>query len=370
MVLFIQYILIALSFCPTSINFNACVLKFSMSIHTIISTWFPSTSRSSTTIDARAQLNQHLRIYRFLGTTLFTEYAEWVFLLSRFGLNPEIVGFYIVTLHLLSTRIKDCLYTVYAMSNMYALLYLFSAKALLPLPAILVKMTAPVSFILSNMSSAFPTRFSPTNTVKYLTSWTTNALEVLFLRKNKVFNKGRYSRNRQFYRTGVYWCLYINIIAMVGLYFWFYRFVMNFGYLWWLLYLSLSSFVVAKAFNYRLLLPTTLTKSIASDLEFFSLLVFTSCSSLIKLVITWTTGCHRTATFSFTEVPHLLQPSFAWIYVYYVKTAILQYSSVLSILKYSNVNYYIHSITLNYNRVFLASKKIDLFTAYVKMLVR
>lgn len=145
---------------------------------------------------------------------------------------------------------------------------------------------------------------------------------------------------------------------------------MNFGYLWWLLYLSLSSFVVAKAFNYRLLLPTTLIKSIASDLEFFSLLILTPCSSLIKLFIAWAAGCRRISSFSFTEVPHLLQSSFVWMYVYYVKTAILPYSSVLSVLKYSNVNYYIHSITLNYNRVFLASKKIDLFTAYVKMLVR
>jgi hypothetical protein len=29
-------------------------------------------------------------------------------------------------------------------------------------------------------------------------------INVNFLRKNKVFNKGRYSRNRQNYRTGVY----------------------------------------------------------------------------------------------------------------------------------------------------------------------
>jgi hypothetical protein len=27
-----------------------------------------------------------------------------------------------------------------------------------------------------------------------------------FLRKSKLFNKGRYSRNRQTYRTGAYWC--------------------------------------------------------------------------------------------------------------------------------------------------------------------
>jgi hypothetical protein len=29
-------------------------------------------------------------------------------------------------------------------------------------------------------------------------------LNINFLRKNKIFNKGRYSRNRQNYRTGVY----------------------------------------------------------------------------------------------------------------------------------------------------------------------
>lgn len=31
-----------------------------------------------------------------------------------------------------------------------------------------------------------------------------NNFHLFFIRKNKVFNKGRYSRNRQFYRTGVY----------------------------------------------------------------------------------------------------------------------------------------------------------------------
>lgn len=29
-------------------------------------------------------------------------------------------------------------------------------------------------------------------------------LHVFYLRKNSIFNKGRYSRNRQLYRTGVY----------------------------------------------------------------------------------------------------------------------------------------------------------------------
>jgi hypothetical protein len=51
---------------------------------------------------------------------------------------------------------------------------------------------------------------------------------ILFIRKQKCFNKGRYSRNRQLYRTGVYWCLYINIIALVGLNYLFYKFTINF----------------------------------------------------------------------------------------------------------------------------------------------
>jgi hypothetical protein len=35
----------------------------------------------------------------------------------------------------------------------------------------------------------------------YLTSKNYN---INFIRKNKIFNKGRYSRNRQLYRSGVY----------------------------------------------------------------------------------------------------------------------------------------------------------------------
>jgi hypothetical protein len=56
------------------------------------------------------------------------------------------------------------------------------------------------------------------------------ACTIMAIRKFKVFNKGRYSRTRQLYRTGVYWCLLLNIILVVGLYFWFYRFMFNFGY--------------------------------------------------------------------------------------------------------------------------------------------
>ena len=62
-------------------------------------------------------------------------------------------------------------------------------------------------------------KYSPSNFIKYIKQSNLNMYTILFLRKNKVFNKGRYSRNRQYYRTGVYWCLYVNIIAVVGIYF-------------------------------------------------------------------------------------------------------------------------------------------------------
>jgi sterol desaturase/sphingolipid hydroxylase (fatty acid hydroxylase superfamily) len=56
---------------------------------------------------------------------------------------------------------------------------------------------------------------------------------IYFIRKQKSFNKGRYSRNRQIYRTGTYWCFYVNIVAVLGLNFLFYKFTINFLQYWW-----------------------------------------------------------------------------------------------------------------------------------------
>jgi hypothetical protein len=95
----------------------------------------------------------------------------------------------------------------------------------------------------------FIIKFKPSNFLFFLSSKPLNNLNINFIRKSKIFNKGRYSRNRQYYRTGVYWCLYVNIILVIGLYFWFYRFLINFSYLWWLLFFFLLSFVLPKFFN-------------------------------------------------------------------------------------------------------------------------
>lgn len=84
---------------------------------------------------------------------------------------------------------------------------------------------------------------------------TDSNLEYYFIRKSKSFNKGRYSRNRQVYRTGVYMCFYINVIALYLLWFYFYKFKFKFTYFWWLFILLPFSFINARALKYNLYFP-------------------------------------------------------------------------------------------------------------------
>ena len=141
--------------------------------------------------------------------------------------------------------------------------------------------------IKDHVSSSWLIKFSPSNFIKYIDSLNLNKYNILYLRKSKVFNKGRYSRNRQYYRTGVYWCLYVNIIAVVGIYFWFYRFTMNFGYLWWLLYLFIASFIIPKAIKYRFYNVFTLLNSIFKDflwLGYISFNILNKFKNFSKLI--------------------------------------------------------------------------------------
>ena len=74
---------------------------------------------------------------------------------------------------------------------------------------------------------------------------------VLYLRVAKHFNKGRYSRNRQLYRTGVYWCIWLNIVLVYGLHYYFYRVVFVFGYLWLPLCIMILSIFGSRLYKYR-----------------------------------------------------------------------------------------------------------------------
>ena len=98
-----------------------------------------------------------------------------------------------------------------------------------------------------------------------------NNFDCQFLRKNKVYNKGRYSRCRQNYRTGVYMCMYLSIISIFGLYYWFYKFSCNFTYLWWLFIAFLGSFFLPKIIKYRLYEPINFLNKIFAFFKWFFL---------------------------------------------------------------------------------------------------
>jgi len=82
-----------------------------------------------------------------------------------------------------------------------------------------------------------------------------NNLNCLFLRKSKYFNKGRYSRNRQIYRTGVYLCFYVNIAVLYLLWYTFYTFSIRYTYLWWIFFLLPCSFVFSRSLKYNIFFP-------------------------------------------------------------------------------------------------------------------
>ncbi len=116
-------------------------------------------------------------------------------------------------------------------------------------------------------------KYSSSSVNKYISLDNLNNFEFQFLRKNKVYNKGRYSRTRQNYRTGVYMCMYLSVVSIFGLYYWFYKFSFNFTYLWWFFIAFIASFFVPKIFKYRLYEPTTLLTKFFDLFRWFFLLV-------------------------------------------------------------------------------------------------
>lgn len=116
-------------------------------------------------------------------------------------------------------------------------------------------------------------KYSSSSINKYLSLGTVSAFEFQFLRKNKVYNKGRYSRTRQNYRTGVYMCMYLSVISIFGLYYWFYRFSFNFTYIWWFFISFVASFFLPKIFKYRLYEPNTLLTKVFDLFRWCFLLV-------------------------------------------------------------------------------------------------
>lgn len=130
-------------------------------------------------------------------------------------------------------------------------------------------------------------RFSSSSINKYIDLNNIAQYQFQYLRKNKVYNKGRYSRNRQNYRTGVYMCLYLSVISIFGLYYSFYKFAFKFTYLWWFFIAFLGSFIVPKAIKYRLYEPMTLLKRFFSLCEWFFSLLKPVLKPLFDRFIKW-----------------------------------------------------------------------------------
>lgn len=63
-----------------------------------------------------------------------------------------------------------------------------------------------------------------------------------YARKVRLFNKSRYSRNRQNVRVTFYFALYFNIIIIYTVFSVFYNFVFLLTYNWWFFFAFISSF--------------------------------------------------------------------------------------------------------------------------------
>lgn len=64
-----------------------------------------------------------------------------------------------------------------------------------------------------------------------------------FARKVRIFNKSRYSRNRQNVRVTFYFAIYFNILIIFTIYGAFYGVIFSLTYNWWFYGLLLTSMV-------------------------------------------------------------------------------------------------------------------------------
>lgn len=145
------------------------------------------------------------------------------------------------------------------------------------------------SSLIKKINSFYPYRYSDSSINKFINLSKIDNFIVFFLRKSKIFNKGRYSRNRQTYRTGFYWCLWLNIFVVYGLHFVFYRFTFTFGYLWLLLFIFFSSFIFSRALKYNLISLNSVISEIKDFFNFLKFIFENLFSNFIKLFLTFVT---------------------------------------------------------------------------------
>lgn len=70
------------------------------------------------------------------------------------------------------------------------------------------------------------------NTIGFMWPKFVGVVAVLFLRKTNTFIKSKYSKNRQWSKSIVYFGLWFGVISAFALTYYNYRFLFSFSYLW------------------------------------------------------------------------------------------------------------------------------------------
>jgi hypothetical protein len=99
-----------------------------------------------------------------------------------------------------------------------------------------------------NKGAQMPITYNKDLNYKYIKD---TSAALFLIRDTHIYNKGQYSRNRQTYRTGVFWCLALSIISVVTLYYLFFGVFIKFGYIFSILFLFVLLYFISFFLNYR-----------------------------------------------------------------------------------------------------------------------
>ena len=167
------------------------------------------------------------------------------------NLKKKRFDYIVKTIKLYNNSYKFFNLNLYKKNNFFSNLYIYVSNYYISLNSSFFKKINFNKSFFKNIYNNLPIRFSNSSVNKYINFSNLTNYSFFYLRKNKIFNKSRYSRNRQLYRTGVYWCLWLNIMIVYGLYFFFYRFTFNFGYLWFGLAILIFSTIFSRILKYK-----------------------------------------------------------------------------------------------------------------------
>ena len=95
----------------------------------------------------------------------------------------------------------------------------------------------------------------------------------LYIIDSGMLNKGKFPRNRQLYKTGVFWSIALSVISILGLQILFYKSVIIFSYVWILFFSIFLAILCANFIKLFSILKYDLLKFIFKNTQpFFNLI--------------------------------------------------------------------------------------------------